>query len=75
MYRATFATHVREGAKHLEPAACAFREIPPLVQPLPFATCRQRPTNSRAHFSVFTALFEETVSPLCSPLLWPAANP
>lgn len=34
-----------------------------------------RPTSPRAHFSVFTALFEETVSSLCSPLLWPAANP
>lgn len=48
--------HVRDGAEHLEPAACALRGIPPLVQPLPFATCRRRPVRERIlaclrHFS------------------------
>lgn len=54
-FRVTFR-HVRRGAEHLEPAACALRGIPPLVQPLPFATCRRRPVRERIlaclrHFS------------------------
>lgn len=48
--------HVPGGAEHLEPAACALRGIPPLVQPLPFATCRRRPVREHIlaclrHFS------------------------
>lgn len=63
-----FATRSRWSGTSLEPAACALRGISPLVQPLPFATCRRRPVRERI-LACLRHFFEETVSSL----LWTGA--